>query len=95
MKVKVYDYYDFDDLPEIIKKMPNANDYLSTGCELLEMLNDRIMSKRNMGDLSEILGKYFGAELNGYKRLEIIIGEFKRVDIWFEWGKIMVRVNVD
>jgi hypothetical protein len=96
---KVYDYSEFENLPEFIRRREDAEGYLAYGTEMLEKYNGKFLSERNKEEIKDVLLNYFEIEVDmGMGRLEdvrIYIGEYKVIFLWFSLFKIRVCVDYD
>jgi hypothetical protein len=95
-KYEVYDYSDSDNLPKIFNIIPvNPFSYMEDGISLLNLLNKRITTPRNIRDLNDILAFYFDVHSNNLKSKVIYIGETIKLIIEIKLFRIYVYADYD
>ena len=93
--IKHYDYCEFNDLPEFIRKKDNPEEYLFEGEIKLERYNGKFITKKRLSEIDCILKYYFGAKLDDKNEIRIYISEYKVIYIWFYRFRIRVYVDYD
>lgn len=90
---RVYDYTDEEDLPNCIKILRRPYEHMEEGVFLLELLDNRFLTPRNIRDAKRILSSYYGIEQKKLESIVIYINEHIRVIL--DVGLFKFRFFVD